>query len=100
MRKFSDFGIKPKTDRFVGDKIKIAKILNQEIIVHGFKLDKSRYEKSNSDKCLHLQIEFKGSKFLLFTGSKILADAIQQVPKDQFPFQTTITQEGEAFQFN
>lgn len=100
MKKFSDFKIEPKRDHFVGDKIKMLKVLNQEIIVHGYRLNKSKYENTNSGKCLHIQIELKGEKHVLFTGSKILAETIEQVPKENFPFTTTITKEGESFQFN
>lgn len=100
MKKFSDFGIKPKKNRFTGDKIKMLKVLNQEIVVHNFKVNNSKFENSNSDKCLNIQIEFKGEKYLLFTGSKVLTETIEQVPEDNFPFATTITKEGESFQFN
>lgn len=100
MKKFSDFNIKPKSNRFVGDKIKMLKALNQEIVIHNFKLNDSKFKNSNSEKCLHLQIELKGEKLVLFTGSKVLAETIQQVPKENLPFITTITKEGETFQFN
>ncbi len=100
MKKFSDLGIKQNYNYFIGDKIKITKVLNQDIIVHKFKLKDSKFENSNSDKCLKIQIELKGEKYVLFTGSKILAETIQLVPEDSFPFVTTITKEGESFQFN
>lgn len=100
MNKFSDLNIETRKDYFSGDKIKILKILNKEIIVHNYKLNDSRFKNSNSDKCLYIQIEKDGERFVLFTGSKILADAIKQVQKESFPFTTTITKEGEAFQFN
>ena len=100
MKKFSDFNIKPSTDHLQGRKIRIAKVLNQEIVVHGYKIDKSKFEKSNSNQCLKLQIEFNNEKRVIFTGSKILAENIQQVPQAGFPFTTTITQEGESYQFN
>lgn len=100
MKKFSELGIKVKRDRFVGDKIKMFKILNQEIVVHDFRIKNSKYDNANSDKCLHLQIEVNGQKHVLFTGSKVLAETIEQVPREAFPFETKITQEGETFQFN
>ena len=100
MNQFKDFNIKPKSNRFVGDKIKMLKVLNQEIIVHNYKLNDSKFKNSNSEKCLHIQIELKGEKFVLFTGSKVLAETIQQVPEENMPFVTTITKEGETFQFN
>lgn len=100
MKKFSELNIKPDSNRLVGDKIKMLKVLNQEIIVHGFKLKESKFKNSNSDKCLFIQIELKGEKYVLFTGSKVLAESIQQVQKDHFPFITNISKEGETFQFN
>ncbi len=100
MKNFSELNIKPKTDRFVGEKIRMMRILNQEIIVHRFKINKSKFENTNSGKCLQLQIEFEGKKYVLFTGSKILTEMIEQVPEDELPFKTKITKEGEAYQFN
>lgn len=78
----------------------MLKIINQEIIVHGFKLNESKFRNSNSDQCLALQIELKDEKYVLFTGSKILSETIEQVPENRFPFITTISKEGESFQFN
>lgn len=92
MRQFRDFGIKPKQNGFIGDKIKLNKILNREIIVHQFRIEDSKYK---DGKCLHLQIEINGNKHVLFTGSKTLIDMIQEVPKESFPFKTTIVTENE-----
>jgi len=100
MKQFKDLGIKPRKNLFIGDKIKISKLLNQEIIVHNHKINKSKFEDTNSGSCLQMQIELKGEKYVLFTGSKLLAETIQQIPEEAFPFQTVITKEGEAFQFN
>ena len=98
MKKFSDFGIKPKNQGFVGDKIKMMKIINQEITVVDYKTDASKYE--NSKICLQLQIKFKGEYYVLFTGSRVLANMIEQVPKYELPFLTTIIKQGEAYQFS
>lgn len=100
MINFSDLGIKPKNDLFVGDKIKMMKIINKEIIVHNYKINESKFENSNSGKCLNMQIEINGERHVLFTGSKVLTEMIQQVSKEDLPFRTTITREGETFQFN
>ena len=48
MKKFSELGIKPPEIGFIGEKIKISKILNREIIVQDFKIDKSKYPKNKS----------------------------------------------------
>lgn len=100
MKKFSELGIKQARTRFVGEKIRIAKILNKQIIVHDFKINKSKFENASHSKCLKMQIELDGKKRVVFTGSKVLTDTIRQVNESQLPFVTTITKEGESYQFN
>lgn len=95
MRQFSEFGIKPKPAGFIGDKIKFSRVLNREIIVHDYKIEDSKFK----GKRLDLQIELNGTKHILFTGSKTLIDMIQSVPKENFPFKTTIITENEIPQF-
>ena len=59
MRTFKEFGIKPASKSFIGDKIKIDRIVNREIVVLDYKVEDSKYNKGNG-KCLYLQIEFNG----------------------------------------
>lgn len=99
MNSFKQFGIKASSKSFEGDKIKIDRILNKEIIIEDFKIETSKYDKGNG-KCLYLQIWVDNAKRLLFTGSSSLMEMIQQVPKEGFPFQTTIVRENERFQFS
>ncbi len=54
----------------------------------------------NNEKCLYLQIEFKGRKHVIFTGSIVLLEMIQKVPKSDFPFKTIIIKEDEHFEFS
>lgn len=96
MKSFKDFGIQTTQQAFVGDKIKISRILNREITVHNFKIEDSKQFKG---KCLHLQVEVNGTKSVIFTGSAVLLDAIAQVPKDGFPFTTTIVEENDRYEF-
>ena len=35
MKNFKDFNIKPAVKGFIGEKIKMVKILNKEIVIHG-----------------------------------------------------------------
>ncbi|MGB4775719.1 MAG: hypothetical protein WBP45_11130 [Daejeonella sp.] len=95
MKTFRDFGIKTTHQAFTGDRIKISKILNREITVHDFKIEDSKFK----GKCLYLQIQLNETKHVVFTGSTILMDVIQQVPNDGFPFKTTIIEESERFEF-
>lgn len=97
MNSFKDLNIKPISTAFVGEKVRMNKILNTEIIVHDYKIKDS--EKKPGTKYLTLQISRKGEKEIVFTGSKTLMDMIEQVPKDKFPFVTTISQEDQMFQF-
>lgn len=99
MKKFSEFGIKPPNNTFSGEKIKISKILNRNIMVLNFKIDDSKYQKNKSGKCMCLQIEIDGSKRVVFTGSDVLMNMIRQVSKEYFPFECTIIKECEHFEF-
>ncbi len=89
---------KPQSKSFEGDKIKIDRILNKQITVEAYKIEVSKYDKGTG-KCLYIQVLVDGSKRVLFTGSANLMDMINQVPKDKFPFKTTIIKENERFEF-
>lgn len=96
MKRFSDLGIKVQTTAFVGDKLKVSKILNRQIVVHDYKIEKSKH---NDGDCLYLQIELNQTKYVVFTGSTNMMKQIKQVPKNAFPFETIIVQEDERFEF-
>lgn len=99
MTDFKDLGIKPNIKNFVGDKIKMSRILNKPIKLIDFKEDVSKYPEKGNGKCLHLQIEVDGTMHIVFTGSTVLMDMIKQVPKEKFPVNTTIIEENESYQF-
>jgi hypothetical protein len=96
MNEFKNFNIKPVIENFTGDKIKIEKILNQEIIVSKYKIVPSKYEGSRLD----LQIEFKGEQRVAWTTAKYLIQTIEKIPDDCFPFKTTIVKVDEHLEFN
>ena len=98
MTKFSDFGIKPKSVPFEGDKIKIDNIINKDIIVERFKIGDSKYDNGNKS-CLCIQLKIKDERRILFTGSKNLIDMIQRVDENKFPFQSTIVKESNQLTF-
>lgn len=99
MKTFKDLNIKTETNYLKGDKIKIARVLNKNILITGFKIQESRYPKNKSGKCLHLQIELEGEKRIIFTGSDVLISTMEQVKNEDLPIDTTIVQEGEHFEF-
>lgn len=98
MNKFKDFNIPaPKVNTFVGDKIPVKKLLNQPIRVHDYRIEPSK--KKEGANCLYLQIEKSGDKRVVFTGSNGLMDQIKQVPREHFPFETTIRQDNDYYEF-
>jgi hypothetical protein len=100
MNSFSQFNIQTKAKGFEGDKIKMARILNKEIVVHAYKLEDSKvFPERGTGKCLHLQISVNAEKHILFTSAGALIEAILQIPEDEFPFTTTIIEENDRFKF-
>ncbi|SKB63535.1 hypothetical protein SAMN05660477_00395 [Soonwooa buanensis] len=97
MFNFSDFKIKPKENTFIGKKMDVDDVLNIEIAVLGFEIKDST--KKAGTKYLTLQIEVNENKRVVFTGSKTLMDLISQVPKDGFPFKTTIKKNDKRLEF-
>lgn len=99
MKQFKELGVTAPSNGFEGDKIKISRVQNRQIIVHNFKIEPSKFLDKGNGKCLTMQIEMDGTKYVLFTGSIVLMDMIQKVPKVEFPFMTTIIMENDRFQF-
>lgn len=95
MKKFLELGINLTNDSFIGDKIKIDKIINKEIIIHDYKITESKFK----NKCLTLQIELNSEKKVIFTGAKLLIQGIEQVDKSDLPFACTIVSENQMYQF-
>lgn len=100
MNKFSQFKIKTTTKGFEGNKIKISKILNREIIVHHYKIEDSKiFREKGTGKCLQLQISIDEVKHVIFTSSTGLIEAIKQIPAEGFPFSTVIIEENDRYIF-
>jgi len=97
MKKFSDLGVSPDVKNYMGDKIKIERILNKEIVVHEYKIVDSKFD--GKGLCLHMQISIDNAKRVVFTGSKFLMDTIKKIAAHQFPFTTTIVKESDCFIF-
>lgn len=99
MTTFKELGIKPAERGFTGDKIKMSKVLNKQIKVEAYKIEASKFADKGNGKRMILQIEVEDKKHIIFTGSIYLMDTIAQVPKDKFPFTTTIIEENERYEF-
>ena len=99
MKQFSSFGIKPPASGLKGDKIKIERLLNRPIIVEKFEIKPSRFLDKGNGKCLHMQIKIGEAEHVVFTGSSVLMDSIQQVDQNDFPFTTTIVKDSDRLMF-
>ncbi len=98
MKSFSELGIQSNKNYFVGDKVKIMKVLNREIIIHNYKIEKSQYPKNKSGNVCTLQIEINNEKMIIFTGSDFIMQQIVQVKEEDLPIATTIVKIGEHFE--
>ena len=99
MKSFSSFNIQPQNKGFEGEKIRIDKILNKQIVVEDFKIEESKFKEKGNGKVLTLQIIVDNSKRILFSGSSTLQEMIVKVAKEDFPFTTTIIKENDRHQF-
>ncbi len=97
MFNFKDLDIKPNITAFVGDKVKVKSLFNQPITILDFKIGPSKAKPGT--ELLTLQIERNGEKRVVFTGSTVLMDQINRVPKDKFPLITTIKGDNEYYEF-
>lgn len=93
MNKFSDFA----EEKFIGEKIKISKVLNKEIKVLAFQVKKSKIEKDGF--YIQMQIEVDDERKVLFTNSSVLKDQLEKY-KDNLLFITTIIQPKKYFSFS
>lgn len=98
MNKFSSFKIAVTENPFVGDSIKIERILNREITVHAYKIGISKFEKGNG-KCLTLALSLGETRHVLFTSASYLMQVLMMIPKENFPFVTTLVKQNERYEF-
>ena len=98
MNLFKNLGVELDSAPMLGEKIKINKIINQEIEVLDFEVNTSKFEKSGP-KYLKLQIRFNGETRVVFTGANLLIKAAQKINKEQLPFATIIIEQNGFYQF-
>ena len=99
VKRFSDFGIKAEYTSFVGDKVKLHKILNTEIKVHAYHIKPSKYPKNGNNDCLWLQVSMNETKYVAFSVAKVLIETIQKVDEKDFPFLTKIISNNDRYEF-
>jgi uncharacterized radical SAM superfamily protein len=99
VKRFKDFGIKVTSKSFIGDKVKMWSILNKQVTVVDYKIEPSKFNEKGNGKRLHLQLEVDGKQCITFTGSVVLQEMIEQIPKSNFPFSTAIVKEDGRYSF-
>jgi hypothetical protein len=72
-----------------GDKIRLDEIINRELLITGYSIKRSKYDKNRSGKCLTLQVEVDSERRVVFTGSDVLIEQMEKYG-NQVPFLTTI----------
>ena len=92
---FTDFA--DETNLFCGDKKKVDNILNQEILILGFKI-KTSTKRENS---LYATVQFKMNEieYIFFTGSKVIIDQLNKY-KETIPFYTIIKKVDKYYTFS
>lgn len=94
MKKFSDFA---KEEVLDGDKIKLESVIGKVVTVTGSMVTSSKYE--SNGRCLKLQIELDGKRYVIFTGSDVLINQIERY-RDEIPFETTIKKIDKYYTFS
>ena len=74
MKQFNDFKIQLTPKGFEGEKIKITKLFDKEIIVHKFSIEPSKVYTEGTGLCMCLQLTFNSEKRILFTSAGKSAD--------------------------
>jgi len=69
-----------------GSKLKIADVLNKEILVTGFRANASKF---NNHICLTIQCLIGDQHYVIFTGSQVLLDQCKAY-EVEIPFLATI----------
>lgn len=95
-KRFSDFA--EEDGPLEGDKVKIDSILNQEILITGYKIKKSKYKKEGIEQCLTVQFQIDEHKKILFTGSNVLIEQIEKYC-GEIPFLTMIKKIDKYYTF-
>lgn len=104
MKKFSEFGINTLSDKvvFTVPKISITDVLNCEIEIIDYE---SGVKTSHGDNRYVVKIRNEGIESKFFTNASPIKEALDKIPKKEFPFATTIKQQkfgvgsGKTFYF-
>lgn len=100
MKSFKELNISTPVAGFEGTKIELNQLISREIIIHDYKIQKSKFPKEGKDRCLHMQIGIGEIKYVCFTPAITLLNQITQIDKTEFPIKTTIIKVGQRVEFS
>ena len=92
---FADFA---ESRPLEGDKVKIANILNKEIIVTNYRVQNSKQKKDT--KCVTIQFVYPGfdEPYVVFTGSTVLQRQLEEY-EHKLPFRAIVKQISNYYTF-
>lgn len=92
MRKYADFGIKTGGDRTIFEvpQISISDVINCEIEVLDFL---PNVKTSHGDDRYIVKVRHDGREVKFFTAASQIKEALDKIPKDDFPFEAIIKQQ-------
>lgn len=104
MKKFSDFGINTHDNKtvFTVPKISITDILNCEVEILDYE---SGVKTAHGDNRYVVKVKHDEVEYKFFTNATPIKEALDKIPKEDFPFATTIKQQkfgtgsGKTFYF-
>jgi len=104
MKRFSDFGINTLDNKtvFTVPKISITDILNCEVEILDYE---SGVKTAHGDNRYVVKVKQDGVEYKFFTNAAPIKEALDKIPKEDFPFATTIKQQkfgsgsGKTFYF-
>jgi len=94
MNDFKQFGIVVTAKKGLkGNKIRIDKVINREIVIEDFKIGPSNFE--GKGKRLDLQIVTNNETRLIFTAASKLIEVMEKITREMLPFKTTIIKDDD-----
>lgn len=92
--RFGDFA---EEQSFEGEKLRLDEVLNQEILITGYKIKDSHQKKGTQYLTIHF--ESGGKQHITFTGSIVLMDQLRKYESHP-PFLTVIKKINRHYTFS
>lgn len=100
LKSFKDLNVPLPMVGFEGTKIEINELIDRDIILHDFRVEKSKYPKEGKEHCLWLQVAIGEIKYVSFTPTLTLIRQITQIEKTELPITTKIIRAGKRLEFS